>query len=424
MCKTVPMPPTGKRGHSNNPDFTAMRKLLSILRTLITALLLPLFALSLQAQKVTDVSFEQVGDQVRITYRLDAPTDIQVFLSTNGGISYGYPLKAVQGDVGYNVAAGYKTIIWSPLQETDQIVGDNIVFKVVPTLRNTTYNNPTPTPIVPANPTTEKHSGGKLPGKFSVAPNREVQFAQGNLQYQASTRTWRFAEHQWDVVGMGYGQTNSDSYCYIGGTVAGSDNSQISSTYGGWIDLFGWGTGNAPTKSSEDYSDYQTFVDWGRNAISNGGNQANMWRTLTKEEWVYMFVKRPNAKQKYGAAKVNGVTGVVLLPDYWTLPSGCGFTAGMTKANSEYDWSKVASTNIYSTSQWQQMESAGAVFLPCAGYRNGALVVLVGSYGLYWSSSQHSIDFARILNFYSDSLDPENGFYRNIGFPVRLVSGL
>ena len=401
-----------------------MRQLSIFLYALIVALCLPIFAQSQYAQKVTDVSFEQVGDQVRITYRLDAPTDIQVFLSTNGGISYGYPLKAVQGDVGYNVAAGYKTILWSPLQETDQIVGDNIVFKVVPAMRNTTYNNTTE-PVTPAIPSVQNASDGKLPGKFSVAPNREVQFAQGNLQYQASTNTWRFAEHQWDIVGMGYGQTNSSNHCDIGGTVAGSDNSRISSTYSGWIDLFGWGTGSNPTKSSESYGHYSTFTDWGINPIRNGGNQANMWLTLTKEEWVYMFVKRPNANQKYGAAKVNGVTGVVLLPDYWTLPSGCGFTAGMTKANIWYDWSKVASTNIYSTSQWQQMESAGAVFLPCAGYRYGTSAYYVGSYGYYWSATPGETYYAYDLRFSSYYLSPRNYYgYRYGGFSVRLVSGL
>lgn len=37
---------------------------------------------------------------------------------------------------------------------------------------------------------------GKLPGLFSISPTQQVQFSQGNLQYQASTNTWRFAENQ------------------------------------------------------------------------------------------------------------------------------------------------------------------------------------------------------------------------------------
>ena len=39
-------------------------------------------------------------------------------------------------------------------------------------------------------------SEGAINGVFSVASNKKVYFSQGNLQYQASTRTWRFAEHQ------------------------------------------------------------------------------------------------------------------------------------------------------------------------------------------------------------------------------------
>ena len=42
---------------------------------------------------------------------------------------------------------------------------------------------------------------GKLPGKFSVSATKQVSFAMGNLQYQASTKKWRFAENQYDVIG-------------------------------------------------------------------------------------------------------------------------------------------------------------------------------------------------------------------------------
>jgi len=42
---------------------------------------------------------------------------------------------------------------------------------------------------------------GALDGVFSVAPNKKVVFSQGNMQYQASTKKWRFAEHQYDYIG-------------------------------------------------------------------------------------------------------------------------------------------------------------------------------------------------------------------------------
>lgn len=65
-----------------------------------------------------------------------------------------------------------------------------------------------------------------------------------------------FSENQWDMIG--------------------DDNSNISASYTGWIDLFCWGTGNNPTNASTNISDYSTFTDWGVNAISNGGNQATI----------------------------------------------------------------------------------------------------------------------------------------------------
>ena len=43
---------------------------------------------------------------------------------------------------------------------------------------------------------------GTLPGLFTINVSGEkVVFSQGNLQYQASTNTWRFAEHQYDYIG-------------------------------------------------------------------------------------------------------------------------------------------------------------------------------------------------------------------------------
>ena len=265
-------------------------------------------------------------------------------------------------------------------------------------------------------------------GVFSVSATKKVTFSKGNLQYQASTDTWRFAEIQWDIVGMGYGQTDPSEkiYCYVGGTVENGDNRNISSTYTGWIDLFGWGTGNAPINKSEDNSDYSSFVDWGVNPISNGGNMANQWRTLTQAEWGYLMSTRTGASNKYGAAKVNDITGVVILPDDWTsAPAGCSFTPGMTSASNWDDWSLVASTNIYNGTQWQAMEESGAVFLPAAGWRSGTSVQSTGLYGYYWSSVQYNDPaFASDLYFRTEYLIPESNTYCFSGLSVRLVQDI
>ncbi len=224
---------------------------------------------------------------------------------------------------------------------------------------------------------------------FSVSANKKVIFAPGNLQYQASTNTWRFAEHQYDYIG--------------------DANSNISSTYDGWIDLFGWGTGNNPTDTSTSNSVYSTFTDWGTNVID--GYAANTWRTLTDAEWDYVFKTRTNAGGLYGFATVNGTKGLILLPDSWSLPNGLTFNAGTATYKN----------NGYNTTQWQQMELAGAVFLPAAGCRNGTSVYDVQSFGRYWYSTVYDADIGYYLYFRGSSLYSGNIDYWYNGFSVRLA---
>ena len=75
---------------------------------------------------------------------------------------------------------------------------------------------------------------GALRGKFAISATDTVAFSRGNLQYQPSTSTWRFAENQWDFVGTANGRIRSYQYSTEGWVW----------TYKGWLDLFGWGTGN------------------------------------------------------------------------------------------------------------------------------------------------------------------------------------
>ena len=245
---------------------------------------------------------------------------------------------------------------------------------------------------------------GKLPGKFSVSDSKQVQFAQGNLQYQVSTKIWRFAENQYDVLG-----TNS-------------------STNKDWIDIFGWGTsgclGKDPTMKSTTNSDYGngnrdiagTMYDWGvYNKISNGGNEVGQWRTLTKDEWEYVFNERKNAKHLRSQATVCKICGYLLLPDGFECPDDLEF----------YAQSGDFTINKYSEEQWSRLESAGAVFLPCAFTYNGYLVGSVGSDGGYWSSSAYGSNRAYYVRFSSGDARVSDGSGsrdRNYGCSVRLAT--
>ena len=245
---------------------------------------------------------------------------------------------------------------------------------------------------------------GAILAEFSVSDSTKVYFSQGNLQYQASTNTWRFAEHQWDYVGK--------------------DNENISKKYKGWIDLFGWGTSGYNSKNPyetilnfSDYGDGEndiagTNYDWGvYNKISNGGNQAGLWRTLTIYEWYYLINTRVNASNKNGIATVNGVSGLILLPDTWTLLDGMTFTSG---TNGDF------ALNTYSASDWSKMEMNGAVFLPAAGSRYETDIRGVGSFGTFWSSSAYDGGSAVCLHFDSVFVYADH-MCRCSGRSVRLV---
>lgn len=266
-------------------------------------------------------------------------------------------------------------------------------------------------------------SNGVLKGKFSVSANTQVQFSQGNLLYQASTNTWKFAENQWDFVGDATSGTVIEN-------AKKCDNAKISTSYVGWIDLFGWGTGNAPTKSSKEKKDYSNFADWGTNAISNGGNKANVWRTLTNDEWGYLIYTRPNSATLFGFGSVNEVNGLILLPDNWKLPNGASFTASTTQGLAYADGyyynsnGKNYSHNTYTIEQWSKMEAAGAVFLPCVGYREGIEVSSVVADGGYWSATlddTEDVCIAHYFHFSTYRLNPQDNFVCNRGRAVRLV---
>ena len=222
---------------------------------------------------------------------------------------------------------------------------------------------------------------GTLPGHFSVSRVKTVQFSKGNLQYNAMTSTWRFAEHQFDVIGSG--------------------NARISATYNNWIDLFGWGTsgwnnGNywywphdASDVSNSQYNYDNGFgygptngeaynlgltgryanADWGvYNAISNGGNAPGLWRTLSYAEWIYLITKRSGSTvngvpdARWALAQIIGVGGIILFPDSYTHPPEVPLPQNIN-AVSYIAWGG----NSYSFADWRAMEAAGAVFLPAAG---------------------------------------------------------
>lgn len=312
-------------------------------------------------------------------------------------------------------------------------------------------------------------------GVFSVAEGKTVSFAPGNLQFNAvqgshlradgtkAKGTWRFAENQWDYVGFDNSNIAENYYGWIdlfGWGTSGYDNTENDPMA---IFYQPWSNSNLPLSeikidstlncdmyeitgeceweytyfTSSDSSEEQknkygygpsqgmvdesligtsAYYDWGvYNAISNGGNQAGSWRSLTNAEWEYLLNTRKNAQFLRSLATVNGVYGYVLLPDDFKKPS-------------DITWSHQANdctTNTYSSEQWSALEALGAVFLPAAGKRDGSDLLAVQYAGYYWSATESTSVVACGFVSYSNAEARMMTFiHRYSGQSVRLVKDL
>ena len=255
---------------------------------------------------------------------------------------------------------------------------------------------------------------GGLPGVFTVDINgSKVHFSKGNIQYRASTNEWRFAENQYD-------------FC-------GSSNANISSTNSDWIDLFGWGSGDLSITPPYTYaqtasygpSDERDIVgstsDWGSNPIINGGNEPNIWRTLTKEEWNYLLSSRDG--MRFVKAVVNSIDGIILFPDGYVSDSSIFSFSFVNQGNSNAQYA----SNVVNAAKWVKLDSVGCVFLPSAGFRSAntysrSYGTVSSNCGLYWSSTSndekaYDVWFNDSVLRYGDSESLE----RYLGMSVRVV---
>ena len=256
---------------------------------------------------------------------------------------------------------------------------------------------------------------GGINGLFTInGTGEQVFFSQGNLQYIGSAVTpyWKFAEHQWD---------------YLGSTTGQNGSSEIVDR-----DLFGWGTSGynhgaicyQPWSTSTDEDDYKAYgsytnnlynqtgkADWGYNPIDNGGNQENLWRTLSNAEWNYLFNTRVTLSGiRYAKGNINGTNGVILLPDDWNSEN--------YQLVSTNNYSVSYTTNNITVENWiNYLEANGAVFLPKAGYRSGTSLYDSGMG--YWSSSYCDDERSFVVEFSYYGIIA--GVYRDEGYSVRLV---
>ena len=241
---------------------------------------------------------------------------------------------------------------------------------------------------------------------FSVGASKKVVFAPGNLWATSNSGTnwtWSFAPYQYSRIGNATANT--------------AINGKGSVSTDGTVDLFGFSTSNTSygiwnDKTASNYSG--VFDEWGKNNI--GGYSANEWGTLSGDEMTYLL----NTRGGDNYAKVNfnfqdGIKGIIIFPDGFVWDNS---TMGDKPDNINVSASSFSDGTISSRSNWNNIESAGAVFLPVAGYRNGTSVSQPTNYGYYWLSNGQVLYFRSDLKGDYVKLDSHDRYY---GHSVRLV---
>ena len=266
------------------------------------------------------------------------------------------------------------------------------------------------------------YPAGAINGKCTINPNHDqVYFSQGNLQYIGSTQTWKFADHQWEVIGTSQGNSSQTTTRDLFGWGTSGWSGSGATYYRPWDTDKSNGSLYGPT-GQYDLTGTYANADWGvYNSISNGG--VGEWRTLTKDEWQCVFNTRNastvngTANARYVKAKVSNVKGMILFPDNYTHPSGVEQPVGVNQPGNT-GWNE----NNYSATDFELMEDNGAVFLPAAGTRDGTTVGYAGGYGFYWSTSCHinNNNLALFVLFTDDDI-MQDYYYRYVGQSVRLV---
>jgi len=318
-------------------------------------------------------------------------------------------------------------------------------------------NNPLPLPAAPDAEYAVKNSDNVL-SQFTVNANgKKVYFSKANLRfvgYNNNDGSWSFHENQVDA-----------SYADPGYSSNSSGSLAIPSTES-TNDRFAWGLYGNHGMYEDDWPAITTNLskadgnDWGC-AFSETSPEGDNWRTLTIDEWDYLFNGRSQEKRflkvclKLAESGTPfAVQGILLFPDDYVEPTGLSRTitynyntsastgSGYVLVDAPDGSNKWTDAKLYTdpTSNSYKMLAAGAVFLPAAGYRISTMyyqylchtqaVYLTSikrdAYGYYWSSTSGAYnEFSHTSRaFYFDrSTVGEASSYqdRSHGMCVRLV---
>ena len=223
---------------------------------------------------------------------------------------------------------------------------------------------------------------GALQGKFTVNDKgKQVYFSKGNLYFDGSK--FKFEANQNDISST----WNPEHVSHFFWNTAANMSKSYEVNYT---------AENSRSRSDIFFTNKETTTANPDFTVNVGEIEQEGWRTLSTEEWDYLFSKHSN---KW--VTVNGVVGYVIAPDSFT---------GTLQEKYENDAELANAGNL--------------VFLPAAGRREVSNVYPVGNdghNGYYWSSSAAYDSRAWSVYFYSKYVSLIYHDFRYYGFSVRLI---
>ncbi|MDO5443281.1 MAG: Ig-like domain-containing protein, partial [Bacteroidia bacterium] len=234
-----------------------------------------------------------------------------------------------------------------------------------------------------------------ISGEFSIDDEKTVLFSPGNLWYDGKGK-FHFEANQYDFP-------------------IELEMSHVNHFYWAWEEYIA--VFSAYYYNEESVND----VLFTNNSNFTVNGVKGEFRTLSRDEWVYLFDDRTDAEDKYGIGTVCNTSGIIILPDKFTDPMKNNGSGAFVPASSK----KSIAANTYSGNDWNEMQSRGAVFLPFAGYKSESGNVRdTGNFGYYWSSSAHDSNskYAWGLSFYGGGYSSPKSTNRNQAYSIRLVT--
>ncbi len=240
-------------------------------------------------------------------------------------------------------------------------------------------------------------ASGKLPGLFTVGNGADgepgtaddvmVRFSKGNMYWDGDS--FEFEANQYSINSTWNADHVSNFYWNKDASLACAESNDES----GASASDNFFTNSDQTTANTDFE-------------VNG--QTNVWRTLSHDEWKYLFT---NHKYKY--VPVDSKYGIVIAPD--------GFSGTIEDS--------------YDATDWATAESNGFVFLPNTGFRNdGTDISETDKSCFYWTSTalgnheeeEENCYFAYRVFFQWDNgslkYEPDSKAHREWAIGVRLVT--